>query len=375
MASAERAVHVQTGDVVSLSADNAGEAKQWDLLVDRASAPDVYYRPGYALAYQEMGEGKAIAAIVSAGGVRALFPLLLRSVDRLPFGHAVRGYDAATPYGYGGFLLLDGVKNIDTGQATELLLALREWCREHDVVSAYLRLHPMAQQGQRFANLPEEGISTHFHGWTAAIEAAHCDPEQEFRSTLHLNRRRNLIRARANLTLSWSSEGGQLKAYLDVFRRLYEHRMQALNAAGYYTFPTRYYRALADGLGSRLEIGLAWRGNEAVGAVLFLTGELYWHYHLGGSNEDGRKYGASTLLMWEGAKRASQRGCRYLHLGGGLHGDDALLAFKKSFGGPVFRYFAVSVICDRKAYTELRLLRNASSAEPPRAGFFPAYRA
>lgn len=375
MASEGRTVKAKADAVVYLSADNESDAKQWNLLVDSASMPDVYYRPGYALAYQEIGEGKAVAVVVSVGGVRALFPLLLRPVDRLPFAHAVRGYDAATPYGYGGFLLLDGVEEVDQGRTTELLIALREWCRKQHVVSTYLRLHPMAHQDQRFADAPAEGIRTHFHGWTTAIDATRCASDQEMRVTLSMNRRRNLHIALKNLTVSWSSEGGDLNQHLEVFRHLYEHRMQALNAAGYYTFSARYYRALADGLGSRVEVGLAWRGDEPVGAVLCFAGKLYWHYHLGGTNENGRKYGASTLLMCEAAKRASRQGCRYLHMGGGIHGDDTLLAFKKSFGGPVFRYSAVSVICDRKAYAELDILRNTSSAEPPRVGFFPAYRA
>lgn len=375
MASPVRMMNMQSNAVVCLLADNASDATQWDLLVDSARTPDVYYRPGYALAYQEIGEGKAIAVIVSAGGVRALFPLLLRPVDNLPFAHPVHGFDAATPYGYGGFLLLDGVEDVSKNHATELLVALREWCREQNVVSLYLRLHPVANQDQRFANSPAEGITTHFHGWTAAIDAARCGSDQEMRATLSLNRRRNLSTAQANLTLSWSSEGGDLNQHLNAFRFLYEQRMRALNAATYYMFPERYYRALADGLGSRVEVGLAWRGDELVGSVLFFVGRLYWHYHLGGTNENGRKYGASTLLMCEAARRAFQQSCRYLHLGGGINGDDALLAYKKSFGGPVFRYSAVSVICDRKAYAELHILRNMFAVEPPRAGFFPAYRA
>lgn len=368
-------LNVQSNSVLCLSADNASDAQQWDSLVDSASMADVYYRPAYAIAYQEIGEGKAVAAIVSAGGIRALFPLLLRPVDRLPFAHAVRGFDAATPYGYGGVLLLDGVVNVSKKQTRMLLIALSEWCLGRHVVSLYLRLHPMTNQDQHFADSPALGIRTHFHGWTTAIDATRCGSDQEMLSTLSINRRRNLNTARANLTLSWSSEGGDLHQHTDAFRCLYEQRMQALNAARYYRFPPHYYRALADGLGSRMEVGLAWRGDEVVGAVLFFAGRSYWHYHLGGTNESGRKYGASTLLMCEAARRASQRGCLYLHMGGGINGDDALFAFKKSFGGPLFRYSAVSVICDRKAYDELDVLRNTASAEPPRVGFFPTYRA
>ncbi len=151
--------------------------------------------------------------------------------------------------------------------------------------------------------------------------------------------------------------------------------MAALRAEQHYRFPTRYYDVLAEGLGSRVEVGLAWRGDELVGGALFFADETYWHFHLGASNETGRKYGASTFLMCEAAGRALAKGCQYLHLGGGLRNDDGLLAYKKSYGGPTFSYSAISLICIPTVYAELQALRDASSSGVPRAGYFPAYRA
>ena len=67
-----------------------------DELVDAAPTSDVHFRPGYGRAYEAVGEGRLV---VRTSG--ALFPLLLRE---LPFGED--GFDAITPYGYGGLLPL-----------------------------------------------------------------------------------------------------------------------------------------------------------------------------------------------------------------------------------------------------------------------------
>ena len=64
-----------------LSADDAGDVRLWDSLVDSASIPDVYYRPGYTKAYQTIGQGRAVAVLAEIHDVRALFPLLLRPLN------------------------------------------------------------------------------------------------------------------------------------------------------------------------------------------------------------------------------------------------------------------------------------------------------
>ena len=68
------------------------------------------------------------------------------------------------------------------------------------------------------------------------------------------------------------------------------------------------------------------------------------------------------------------RGCELLHLGGGTSGADTLFAFKKSFGGETFRYAFATLVADKERYDAL-VARRSEESEPPRPGFFPAYRA
>ncbi len=115
--------------VEALGADD----RRWEELVDASPAADVYFRPGYCRAYEAAGHGRAVAVVTE----RALFPLLLRP---LPFG--AEGYDAATPYGYGGVLPLGPAGSLGSDPASEVR-QLRDWCATNGVVSCLLRLHPL----------------------------------------------------------------------------------------------------------------------------------------------------------------------------------------------------------------------------------------
>ena len=67
-------------------------------------------------------------------------------------------------------------------------------------------------------------------------------------------------------------------------------------------------------------------------------------------------------------------GCRALHLGGGTSPDDALLRFKRGFGGNTYEYAFATLVADPGRYAALAAVRR-ERPEPPRPGFFPEYRA
>jgi hypothetical protein len=75
-----------------------------------------------------------------------------------------------------------------------------------------------------------------------------------------------------------------------------------------------------------------------------------------------------------GALWAAERGAELLHLGGGAGGADSLYAFKRSFGGEELTYEFATLVADPERYESL-VARRAVEPEPPRPGFFPAYRA
>jgi len=337
----------------------APDDERWDELVDHAPTPDVYFRPGYCRAYEAAGEGRAVAVRTET----ALFPLLLRE---LPFGQD--GFDAVTPYGYGGVLPLARATSVLGSDPVSDLRQLRDWCVTESVVSVLIRLHPLLGD---FAHLAEmDGVSIREHGPTTAVYLSRVEDDRL--AGMSKGRKADLSVARRELEISW--EGSD--EALERFRAVYDGTMRRVGAGEHYLFPPEYYRALAEGLGDRLGVALALRGEEVVGGSLFLADARgrFAHYHLSGTTNAGRELKAGTLLVHAGALWAAERGSELLHLGGGTGGADSLYAFKRSFGGEEFTYSFATLVANPARYESL-VARRAEEPEPPRPDFFPAYRA
>ena len=340
--------------VEALGADD----RRWDELVEAAAADDVYYRPGYCRAYEAAGHGRAVAVVTE----HALFPLLLRP---LPFGED--GFDAATPYGYGGVLPLGRHASATGTVPASEVRQLRDWCMAAGVVSCLLRLHPLLGGPGQLSDADTPDVAIREHGPTTAIDLSRL--ENERLEGMSKGRKADLTIARRELQLWWGRQDA-----LERFRHVYDGTMERVGAGEFYLFPPEYYRALADGLGDRLGVALALLDGEPVGGALFLAGRRFAHYHLSGTTDAGRELKAGTLLVHAGAEWARERGCERLHLGGGTAGADSLFAFKTSFGGETHTYAFATVVADRGRYDAL-VGRRAEEPEPPRPEFFPAYRA
>jgi hypothetical protein len=335
----------------------APDDERWDELVDAAPTPDIYFRPGYCRTYEAVGEGRLVA--VRTDG--ALFPLLVR---QLPFSQD--GFDAVSPYGYGGLLPLARATSVLGSDPDSDLRQLRDWCVTSGVVSVLIRLHPLL--GDVPHAFAMDGVSIREHGPTTAIDLERV--EEGRLAGMSKGRKADLSVARRSLEVSWESG----EPALERFRAVYDETMQRLGAGEDYLFPRAYYRALAEGLGDRLGVALALRADEIVGGALFMADRRYAHYHLSGTTDAGRNLKAGTLLVHEGAVWAAERGCALLHLGGGTAGADSLFAFKRSFGGRELTYSFVTLVADPDRYDAL-VARRAAEPERPRPDFFPAYRA
>jgi len=328
--------------------------ERWDELVDDAPTPDVYFRPGYCRAYEAAGEGRAVAVRTET----ALLPLLLRELP-----HREDGFDAVTPYGYGGLLPLAA-----GGDSLADVRQLRDWCVANDVVSCLLRLHPLLGAFGHLSGL--DGVDIRTHGPTTAVDLSRVEGGRL--AGMSKGRRADLSVARRELQISWDGT----EEALERFRTVYDETMRRIGAGEHYLFPPEYYRGLAEGLGDRLGVALALRGDEVVGGSLFLADDRgpFAHYHLSGTTDAGRELKAGTLLVHAGALWAAERGAQRLHLGGGTGGADSLYAFKRSFGGDEHTYEFATLVADQPRYESL-VARRAEESEPPRPDFFPAYRA
>lgn len=327
-----------------------GSAARWDEVVGRSPNCDVYHRAAYILATAELEHSQAIGLIIPYESRQYLLPMLLRPISG-PNGEP--WLDASTPYGYGGVLCV----NCGPGSciAPDLFHHLREWCCSRGLVSCVLRSHPLLSQDWLFASPADaDFVAVTRRGQTASVPLQHWDDARQCPQQMSKGRRSDLTFARRNLrvTLSVASDGREALESFRIFRELYESTMQRVEATEFFHFPWSYYEQLSA-LGADVSVALAWHDDRPVGGAVFMAGADYAHYHLSASNDTGQRFKASTLLVVEGAKWARGRGCRALHLGGGMLVNDSLMAFKRSFGADQHQFGHIMLVGDRERYESM----------------------
>jgi Acetyltransferase (GNAT) domain len=306
-----------------LAAADPRDSSRWDELVNQAPIPDVYYRPGFASACEAADHGKAIGLLLTGGDIQVLMPLLIRRLSDLPWfrcGHPVWIWWTATEK-----------RRRCESETHALMEAIRRWCRESDVVCCHIRLHPLLEQDKWLNTLQfQDGTaSLRFRSLTTAVDLSKWDNAGQRITGMSAARRLKLNRARRYLRVLWSGLDIPMDEAIRLFRIVYEYRMTQVHASPYYYFSEEYYSALAER--TILAVALAWLNDQLVGGHLYLADGPFAHYHLGGTNDLGFKFDASTLLTNAGSRWAREHGCKLLHLGGGA---DGLFGYKEATAGP-----------------------------------------
>ena len=328
-------------------------ASEWDELVRSLGGLDTYTRLAYhrvsALLEPTTAEPILLHYEGDDGGLA--LPLLLRP---LPDGS---GWDATSPYGYGGPVALS-----ERG-AEGFGAALDAWALENGVVATFLRLHPLLGN----ARLVPRGAELVALGHTVAWDVT---AGRDLFALMHAHHRRAARKAdRAGLEVRVVAQPSSL----DEFTGLYRSTMLRQGADAFYLFGADYWGALqaeGDALGLVLVEGRL-EGEPAAALLCFSHGP-WLHYHLGATSDAGRAVGASNRCFLAAAEWAQSCGMTRFHLGGGLGSDDtsSLFVFKHRFdpAGEPLPFRIAKLVHDRDRYERLA---GTGSTE----GFFPPWRA
>jgi len=210
--------------------------------------------------------------------------------------------------------------------------AYEEFCADHGILAELVKLHPCVPHpffGENHYNrktvyLPKEGSK-----YTATCQQKIRKAEKEGLEVC-IARQTSIVN----------------------FATSYYECMDRLEASKFYYFNEAYFEALQALPFARLyvcELDHEWHA-----AGIFLEGATFFEYHLGITNEKGRKTGATNLLLDIAYGIARQKG-KGLYLGGGktTMATDPLLEFKESFGGLRKRFFVGSQVFKKDAYFTL----------------------
>lgn len=339
------------------------DAAQWDQTVRSFQNYDVYYLSGYVKAFQLHGDGEPLLFHYEGDGLRGINAVMRRDVARdpcfagkLPEG---RYFDFATPYGYGGWLL-EG-----EGDKAPLFADYEDWCRENEVISEFVRFHPVLENQKAV----QDGYEVVGLGGTFAMDLS--SPKAIWENMTSKNR--NMIRKAQKNGLQVYN--GRYPAVYETFREIYDATMDKDHAAEYYYFAPVFYESILNDLPHNAQVFYVQTEDGTVAAAsIMLAANGRMSYHLSGSRRELQHLAPTNLLLYEAALWGCANGCRTLHLGGGVgSGEDSLYQFKKAFyRGEPLRFHIGRKTFLPGAYDTLVSMRTDL---PENSGFFPRYRA
>jgi len=328
--------------------------------------PDVYYTPEYVKLFEisDCGTSESFHYASELGEI--YYSYILRPITIN--AHKTDYYDIASPYGYGGPVILQ-----NSGNSPNFLLhafdeKFVEYCRTHRIVSEFVRFHPLLNNAEYCSCLYE----TEKNRQTVAIDLTVGDLMTECFSS----KCRNMVRkaTKNGVTAQFDFDG----TTLNDFHRLYTLTMRKNVAPNYYFFTEIYFAETMQVLKGKIFILNALYEGKIVSAAMFMHHNNFMHYHFSATHPDYYKLACNNLILSEAAHWGQAHGKQIFHLGGGFTtaDDDPLFVFKKSFAQNGLRDFWIGHrIHDKNIYQELVELAQKEKTGSLKTDFFPLYRA
>ena len=148
------------------------EQEEWKQILQFFPKADVYYYPEYVTSFYQNGDGTPWCLYYEDDmiGLQAVNIVMVRPVPNPNHETDLEQYvDFVTPYGYGGFLVNEGMDGLndavelaksETDDGEKLRQAMKTlcedyevFCREHNVVAEFVRFSPMIENAHEVDDL------------------------------------------------------------------------------------------------------------------------------------------------------------------------------------------------------------------------------
>ena len=337
------------------------QSEKWDKVVRSFSSYDVYYLSGYVKAFQIHGDGYPILFYYEGENIRGIHVVMKRDIanDECFADKISRNtvFDFITPYGYGGWLI-EG-----TGEKKCLFAEYEKWCKEHNIVSEFVRFHPMLNNAEEINDFYDVVKL----GNTIAMDLS--SPDTIWANLTSKNR--NMVRKAQKSGVKIYR--GQFPEIYTTFKEIYNLTMDSDNAKAYYYFKDAFYDSIQKDLTNEAQVFWAEVNGKIIATSIIISSNGYMNYHLSGSLREHQYLAPSNLLLYKAALWGCDNGYKSLHLGGGVGSkEDGLYKFKSAFNRSEKKQFAIGKkIYLHNVYNELIMMKNLSV----KGAFFPEYRA
>lgn len=325
---------------------------------------EVWAHPGVARSFAAAHDRPMCLAWVDERGA-VLLPLILRPLDSLPWCKQSDGWDATTPYGYGGPFIVGDVEVTSDAFWDEV----DAWADRGGVISLFGRLHLFDDQILPWRGEVQQRSRNIVRDLSLSEERLWFDYEHKVR--------KNVKRAR--------SSGVTVTVHQDLetlpdFLRVYQATMNRRGASDSYHHDEEFFEQLLGSMPTCYAFFHARQENIVTSTELVLLSDRWTYSFLGGTIEDAYASRPNDLLKHEICLWSMRQGKAGFVLGGGYNDDDGILRYKKAFaphGDAPFK--TGSRIYDQDRFRALLVEREAWAVAhgetwSPQPGWFPAYR-
>lgn len=324
---------------------------------------DIYFEKEYADLYEDMEQGTSeiFEYENDKGKGRILFikrPILEKGSNQV-------WYDIITPYGYGGPYIECYNEEEKEKFALVFLEKFNEHCIENNIVSSFVRFHPLESNHKFFERDHEVSHISH----TIYMDLS----SEDLILSNMIGKSRNKLKKSMKYDLEFHEDTEF--HYIQKFQEMYYETMQKNSASSQYYFDEEYFRKLIQ-IKDRVTLFFVKDKEDNILTMsLVMKKEGRLHYHLTANTEMGYKCAANNFLLYNIALWGNRNGYKSLHLGGGQGGDNTpLYDFKKSMNkNGELPFYVGKKIYNFEMYEELVRLSGISE-EDLQSKFFPLYR-
>lgn len=331
------------------------ETIRWNELIEQSLKHDFYHTPFYQ---NLQSEGEAVMLVANYQADFILLPLIIREIPDSDY------FDVTSAYGYCGPISSKEIKELDEEFINYFIEEMHVFFTNNNIISAFSRLHPIIDQTSLFSNYGEV-IDLNK---TVSIDLTLPVDEQRRAFRKSLKSELNQLRR-----LDYIVEDSMKEADINDFISIYHITMDKLDASDNYYFDKEYFHSFLNNSDFEAKLLVAkFEGKVVAGAIFTIVGDIV-QYHLAGTLPDFARRAPMKLILDEARLLASSLNLKYLHLGGGVGGEDSdsLFRFKSGFSKEFHQFSVWRHIVDPVKYNEIVDKNNISNKS---SNFFPLYR-
>jgi hypothetical protein len=330
--------------------------RRWIEIVSASNMYDFYHTAAYSMIATS---DETVLFVAFWGNDFIALPLVIRSIEGTTY------YDITSVYGYCGPISNLKIELLTDDHIYYFQEELWHFFSRKQVISAFVRLHPLLNQARLFENF---GLIKEINK-TVAIDLNLSEEQQlkNYRES-HSRRIRKLIKTGYSVVEATTEEE------IDCFINIYVDSMKRFNTNKYYFFSKYYFHQLLENSEFNSKLLLAKKNNTITAGGIFTFTNRIMQYHLGATKSEYSSESPMKIIIDQARRMGNNLKMEFLHLGGGFGGksDDSLYYFKSGFSDTRFQYSTWQLIIDKDVYSKLANKFNIELSS--QNDFFPIYR-